>query len=117
NGTTTVAAVSGVATFSTLSSNDAGSFTLGVSDGALNPATSTSFIITPAAASKLVITTQPADTLAGQTFSAIVIQVQDAFDNVVTNDTSNIVVALASGNGTLNGSKTIPAVNGVATFT
>src|SRR6185369_6585057 len=101
NGIKTVAASGGVATFSTLSLNTTGSYTLGVTDGSLTAATSNSFTISPDVASKLVITTQPIDAVAGQTIPNVVVNVEDQFSNLVTSDTSNITIALASGTGTL----------------
>jgi len=71
-GTKTLAAVAGVATFSTLSLNQAGSFTLSVTDGSLTAATSNSFTISPAAASQLVITQQPVSDTAGNTLASII---------------------------------------------
>jgi uncharacterized delta-60 repeat protein len=53
-GTTTVAAVNGIATFSDLTITTAGSYTLTASDGSNAPATSTSFVITvPAPVKKI----------------------------------------------------------------
>jgi uncharacterized repeat protein (TIGR01451 family) len=82
--------------------------------GAADP---TVFTITFGAASKLVFTTQPpALSIVGGAFSANV-SIEDANDNVVTTDTSNVTVALTVPNGaTLGGTTTIAAVNGVATF-
>ena len=59
-GTTTVAAVGGVATFSTLSIDQAGSYTLSASGaGVGSTATSNPFAITPGPAAKLAFTSQP----------------------------------------------------------
>src|ERR1017187_6243128 len=44
------------------------------------------------------------------------IAVLDAYGNVVTNDTSTVTAALATGSGPLQGTLTASAVNGVATF-
>ena len=115
-GTTTVAAVAGVATFSNLNIVVADSYTLQATDGSLSNGTASRFTITPAAASKLVVTTQPTTTVAGQTISNIVAKVEDQYGNVVTTDSSNVVIAIASGTGTLNGTKTVAASSGVATF-
>ena len=45
------------------------------------------------------------------------VYVEDTFGNVVTTDTSTIVAALATGSGPLQGTLSISAVAGVATFT
>jgi hypothetical protein len=120
SGTLTVAAVNGVATFSDLAINKAGTgYTLTASDGSITGATSNSFNITPAAASQVVFTTQPTNTVAGAHITpAVQVSVEDAFGNVVTSDTSNVAVALGSnpGGGFLNGTVFVAAVNGVATF-
>ena len=61
SGTTTVAAVSGVATFAGLSIDKSGTgYTLTASDGALTGATSTTFNITVGPAAKLAFTSSPA---------------------------------------------------------
>ena len=67
SGTTTVAAVNGVATFSNLSINKAGTgYTLTATSGALTSATSSAFNITPGAATKLAFGVQPSNTAAGR---------------------------------------------------
>src|SRR5205814_2105937 len=74
-GTTSVNAVSGVATFSTLSINNAGNgYTLTASASGLTGATSASFNITaapPPPATHVAFTTQPQTTQAGQTMPAV----------------------------------------------
>jgi subtilase family serine protease len=116
-GTTTKAASAGVATFSGLSIDKAGTYTLTASDGALTPAVSSAIAISHGAAAKLAFTSQPpASTASGASFGAIV-TVQDAAGNTVTGNTSQVSVALTSANGaTLNGTKSVAASNGVATF-
>ncbi len=117
-GTLTVNAVNGVATFSNITINKTGTnFTLMASDGSLTGDTSTAFNITPAAASKLLFTTQPpATATSGASFGAAV-TIQDAFGNVTTGNTSAVTLALTTPNGaTLSGTKSLNAVAGVATF-
>lgn len=115
-GTLTVQAVNGIATFNNLSINTAGAFTLKVNDGTLTQATSNSFNIT-AAATKLGFIQQPSNTTAGNTISpAVTVAVQDASGATVTTDNSNVTIALYSGTGTLTGTLTAQAVNGIATF-
>ena len=119
-GTTSVAAVGGVATFSNLSINQSGNgYTLSVTDGALTGATSSAFNITAAAAHHLAIGTQPTNTVAGVAIApSITVFIVDTLGNVVTTDNSNVTLAIDNnaGGGTLSGSATIAAVNGVATF-
>ena len=116
---TSVAAVSGVANFGNLIFNTAGSYALSVSDGSLSGATSGSFSVSPAAASKLVITQVPATGTAGQALgTTFTVAVEDAFGNVVTSNTSTLVVSVASGLGgfALGSTTDVAAANGVASF-
>ena len=72
-----------------------------------------------AAAAKLVIHTPPSSTAtAGQPFAAQpVIYVEDQDGNLLTSDNTTVVtVSLASGTGSLQGTKSVTVVNGVATF-
>jgi hypothetical protein len=121
-GTRTVAAVAGVAVFSTLSINLAGTgYTLTATSSGLTPAISNAFNITAAAADSLVFTTQPIATTAGQAVSpAVQVAARDSLGNVVTSFTGNVTVAIAPGTGTpgahLTGTTTLAAVAGVATF-
>ena len=75
--------------------------------------------ISPAAASKLVIQTEPsAAATAGVPFATQpVIALEDGFGNVETNDSSSQVTAsLASGSGPLLGTTTVTVKDGIATF-
>ncbi len=117
--TTAIAATSGVATFSNLIFNTAGNYTLTVSDGSLTAATTGSVTVSPAAASKLVITQTPGGGTAGQALgTALQIAVADAFGNVVTSNSSTLAVTVANGPaGFASGSTTsIAAASGIATF-
>ena len=69
-------------------------------------------------ASKAVITTEPSGAVNGVALTTQpVIRVTDASGNTVTSSTVNVVASIASGTGTLSGTTTVAAVNGVATFT
>ena len=120
SGTATVAAAAGVATFSGLSINKSGTgYTLTTSSGALTGATSASYNIVAAAATHLVLTTQPVNTGAGASITpAVVVAAQDAFGNTNLTYTANVVVAIGTNpsSGTLSGTLTRAAVAGVATF-
>jgi hypothetical protein len=112
-GTKTVAAVNGVATFTDLSMNKNGSFTLTASDGALGSATSEAFTF----GAKLVFQAQPTTTIAGETINQIRVLVEDAGGHLLTGDNSAVTLSIASGpDATLMGTVTVNAVNGVATF-
>src|SRR6266550_9420907 len=70
-------------------------------------------------ATKLVFTVQPSNAGAGAVNTpAVQVAVQDAQGNTVTAATTNISVAIGTNpaSGTLAGTKTVAAVNGVATF-
>ena len=116
-----MAASGGVATFSNLSINKAGTgYTLTASDGSLGGGTSSSFNITPAAADHLAFGQQPINTTAGVAISpAVTVQVLDQFGNLVTTDTSNVTVAIGNNPaaGTPRAARpTVAASGGVATF-
>ena len=124
-GTTIVAAVAGVATYTNLRIDSSGAHTLNASGtlsiaGAVN-LNSSSFTISPAAASQLAYTTQPAGATAGSVFGTQpVVIVEDGFGNAITggaDSTINVTVGLQSGTGSLQGTVTRTATAGVATFT
>ena len=119
NGSTTVTAqaVSGVATFSNLVIDTAGSYNLTASDGALPPAQSNPFNIV-AQASQLVFTQQPNNTYAGEAVNpSVTVSLEDGFGNVATGNTSTVTLTL-SGGTFFGGGTTATAVpvNGVASF-
>ena len=103
SGTSTVNAVAGVATFSTLSVNLVGAgFTLTATSGALTAATSASFAVTAGAASAIVnISGTGQSGLVGAALSApFVVRVNDAFGNPVPGAAVTWVVTI--GGGTVN---------------
>jgi hypothetical protein len=120
-GTLTMAAASGVATFSTLSIDKSGTaYTLAASSGTLTPGTSAAFNITAGTVTQLVFTAQPTSAVAGRTISPpVAVTTTDALGNTVTSFAGAVALALASGpsGATLSGTSAVAAVNGVATFT
>ncbi|HLL52693.1 MAG TPA: hemagglutinin, partial [Myxococcaceae bacterium] len=120
SGTVTVAAVNGVARFTNLIVDKVGAgYTLSAASGTLTGATSGAFDVAPAAPVALAFTAQPSNTTAGAFISpAVQVAVRDAFGNLVTTATDTITLSLGAnpGGGTLSGSVTVNAVNGVATF-
>jgi hypothetical protein len=120
SGSTTVNAVGGIATFPGLSINVAGvGYTLVASSGSLTTATSTPFNISAFTATKLVFTTQPASTTSGASLGSVAVTVEDNSGNVITGSTASVTLAIgnnAGPGGTLSGTVTVSAVNGVATF-
>ena len=120
SGTTSIAAVAGVATFSTLNINKTGTgYTLTATAGALTSATSTGFNITPGVATHLAFVTQPTNATAGVSIApSVVVNALDANNNLATAYTANVVAAIGTnaGGGTLSGTTSVAAVAGVATF-
>ena len=116
--TTSVAAVNGVAKFSNLVINAAGSYTLNASDGALTGATSGNFTISAAAAAKITFTQQPAFGMAGLALSpALVLAIQDTFGNTVAANNSTVTLTLSGGTFADSGTtETATAAGGAATF-
>src|ERR1700730_15729579 len=114
SGTTTLTAINGVAMFTDLVMNTAGSYALTATSSGLTNATSTSITIGAATASQLLFTTQPASGTAGQALTpAVMVTIEDNFGNVVA---SNGQVSIASTPAGVSGITTMTAVNGVATF-
>jgi hypothetical protein len=119
-GTHTVAAVAGVATFSDLNIDKAGTgYTFSATATGLAGATSAAFDITSGAAAKLAFTVEPATTVAGVAIApAVTVTAQDIHGNTVTTYTAAVALAIGvnPGVGTLSGTSSKPAVAGVATF-
>jgi hypothetical protein len=111
----------GVATFSGCSINKAGTgYRLNASKvgGGLTVPTTAAFDIAVGQAAKLAFTTSPGNAVAGVAFAAQpVVAIQDAGGNVVSTGASvGLSIGTNPGGGTLSGTATVNAVNGVATF-
>ncbi|HYX80974.1 MAG TPA: hypothetical protein VE714_01185, partial [Gemmatimonadales bacterium] len=119
-GTLSTSTVNGVATFSDLSIDKTGiGYTLTAAASGLTSAASAGFRITPGPAAQLVFSAQPSTTAAGVVISpSVQVTIQDAFGNVVTSATTPVMMAIATNpaGGTLSGTVTRNAVNGIATF-
>ena len=109
-GTLTAPRSNGVATFYGLTLNTAASgYKLQVSSNGVDSATTNAITVTPAAASKLAIETQPSATAtAGQAFATQpAVEEVDQYGNVETGDNSTVITAeLSSGAGPLQGTTT-----------
>ncbi len=120
-GTTTVMVSGGIATFTNLSDNQAETISLQfTSVPALTAATSNNIVVSPAAATQLVLSTQPSATAtAGATFATQpVVYIEDQYGNVETGDnTTEVTAALNTGSGPLQGTTIETASSGIATFT
>jgi len=118
SGTLTVNASGGVATFSTLTFTKAAKYTLSATSPGLTTASSSAITISPAAASLLKIKQQPTSGTAGTLLGKILLQVQDAFGNLVTTSTATVTVAPTGPGSFKAGSTTsVNALAGVVTFT
>jgi hypothetical protein len=123
DGTTTVTATGGVATFTglTLNVGQSGSgYTLQATSGDLSAATAGPIAVLSdaTAATQLVVTTEPPPSLsAGSTFG-LVVTAEDASGNVDPNFQGIVTLALAGapGGALLGGTLTATAAGGVATF-
>ena len=119
SGTTTVNAVNGVATFSGLSINNPGDgYVLTASSPGLTNAVSNSFNILRVP-TQLVFVQQPTNTNASASITpAITVEIRDASNILVTTATNAVTLSISTNpsGGTLSGTTTVNAVNGVATF-
>src|SRR5438132_733645 len=88
SGTKTRAASTGVATFSDLSVDKTGSYTLTATDGSLTSAQSTSFSVNPAAAASLSLAATTTTPTAG-TGDTVTITALDAYGNTATSYTGD----------------------------
>ncbi len=115
----TVAASSGVARFSGCSIHVTGTgYTLTATDGALTPAISSSFDITPGTATTMQFTPDlPSTVVHGVPFT-VTATLFDTYGNVVTNNSSSsITLKEINGAGSITGGGGKTVVNGVATWT
>ena len=114
------AAVAGIATFAGCKIDKPGTgYTLTATSAGLTSATSNAFDVAVGPATKVVYTQQPTAVVAGSVISpAVVVTVQDAVGNTVTSSSATVAVAFGTnpGAGTLSGTVSLAATNGVATF-
>src|SRR3989442_2534887 len=112
-GTTTVTAVNGVASFSTLTLDKTGtSYWLTVSATGLSATTSSLFAITPGAATHLVFGTQPSTTVADNAINpAVKVRALDALGNLTTAYSGGVEIWLGNNpvDGKRSGTKSVAA--------
>jgi uncharacterized repeat protein (TIGR03803 family) len=117
-GTATVSG--GIATFSNLILDTAGSYTLAESgSGGLTGANSSSFTVAALGADHVLFGTQPSTTAAGSAINpAVTVEVVDKFGNLVSTDNSDqVTISVASGPGGFASSPTpVTVSSGVASF-
>jgi hypothetical protein len=109
----------GVVTFSGCRITSTGTYTVAATDGALRAARSGSFNVTGPPA-KLAFTTSPTDSQPGMPLATLpVVSVEDLNNNVVTTDSSTVVLSISAGTGApgavLSGCSETEA-SGVVTF-
>lgn len=120
SGTTIQAPFEGVVGFDDLSIDKAGTgYTLNASAAGLAGASSVAFDILPGAATQLVFTVQPTNTVAGAAIApAVRVEAQDALGNTDVNFAEPVRIGIGTNpaGGTLSGSTELKATQGVATF-
>ncbi len=117
-GTTSVVPTNGVATFTDLHINVPGNgYTLVATSGSLTGFTSAPFDITNTG-TQLAFGTQPVTSQARAVTPVFTVEVQDQFGNLVPTASNAVTIALDNNPGpaTLNGTLTVNAINGIATF-
>lgn len=118
-GPKTVAAIDGVATFTNLVVNKAGTgYTFVAASTDLSSANSNSFEVKPGAGARLIFSAQPLTSASSAPIPNVSVTVVDVGGNVVTTAQNTIGVAILgnSPGGILTGTVSRSAVNGVATF-
>ncbi|HKA58962.1 MAG TPA: hypothetical protein VKD28_10140, partial [Gemmatimonadales bacterium] len=120
SGTKTANASAGVATFSTLSIDKAGTgYRLAATAAGLAPDTSSAFSINAGTATRLAFTVQPSSAVAGVAISpAVRVTAQDNFGNTATGFAGTITMAIANNpaGGVLSGTIAVAPVSGVSVF-
>jgi hypothetical protein len=118
-GTVSVAADAGVATFSGLTLNKAATgVLLGASSGTLTSAMTTPLTVTAAAATQLVVTTEPPPSITAGNSFGLVVEAEDPFGNLESSFSGPIALTLTNGapGAALAGPASLDAEGGVATF-
>jgi hypothetical protein len=119
-GTTTVAAVAGVATFSDLRIDKAGTgYKLSATANGVAGKNSASFQIIAGTPVKLSFSVQPVNTAAGAIITpAVEVTARDSLNNVVKTFTDSVTITIGTNpsGGTLSGTATVAATAGIATF-
>ncbi len=115
-----MAPTAGVATFSALKLSRPGvGYTLKALCGGLPAPSSASFTVVPGAPVKLLVQQQPPGSSVAGTPFTVKVALLDSNDNVATQSTASVTFALdanAVTGSALGGTRTVSAVNGVATF-
>ena len=119
-GTTTVSAVSGVATFPGLFVNQAGTgYTLTAAATGLTSGVSDAFDVTAGTGTQLAFdpSGQPPATIGSGASFGVTVDVEDGLGNIDPTSTASVSLEVSGGTPPLGGTTTESAVAGVATFT
>jgi hypothetical protein len=108
--TASAQASGGVATFSTLEIDKAGSYTLWATDGSLTPTRSASFTIQPATASSMTVAGFPSPTTAGAV-SNFTVTLEDPYGNIASGYTGTVHFTSSDGKATLPANYTFTAAD------
>lgn len=109
---------SGVAT-GTLSSTTAETKVVSATADGVGINQTATVIVDPAGAATLAFIVQPSNTVAGSPIApAVQVEILDQYGNRVTSATNDVTLSIGTnpGGGTLSGTTTLAAVNGVSTF-
>ncbi len=119
-GTLVLTPTNGVASFTglTLVKADTG-YTIQATSTGLTSAVTTPFRVIPAAASQLIVTTQPPANVPVNSPFGLAVAAEDPYGNVVTTASGTVTLSLKknSGGGRLAGKLSVKLKSGVATFT
>jgi hypothetical protein len=112
-----VAAVNGVATFSGLTLQTAGAYTLAATSGKLAGDTSSTFSVSASIAAKMTFASVPGTVTAGSGFG-FQVKLFDAYGNPALGDSSTVTLSLGTKptGGALGGTITMPVSDGAAAF-
>lgn len=119
DGTLTASINQGIATFSGLSIDQAGSgYALSISGSGFGSVTTSTFDVTPAAAAAVTIASGPPSSLAAGSAFGLTVDIDDAYGNLTTGYTGDVSLSLTGGpaSGALSGTVEVAAYDGVATF-
>lgn len=117
NGTSTVAASSGVATFTDLNINESGSKFLTATAAGLSTGTTASFVISGGPATALAFHQQPGGGTVGAVWNQQpVIHLLDSFGNLASSANHTVGLMMETGTGAISGAVSRSAISGVASF-
>ncbi len=114
-GTISVTVSGGIATFSNLFDDKAGTITLAFTSSTGSTVTSSPIHVAPGAAAQVIVKHPPIHIVAGIAFP-LEVDVLDAYQNLATSFNGSVTLSVATGPGSLTGSVTMDASNGVAQF-